>query len=138
VACLWQAFPDKSESYIRHLVMKVSDRFTTPNNTHGYGMPNFCMAYNLTLGTDEFENEYTSDYKVYPNPTNGKFSVRVKQNSLPYDVELFDITGKKIGGLSNINNFVYTNNQLQELPSGSYFISIKTNKGIKQSIITKQ
>ncbi len=138
VACLWQAFPEKTESQIRHLVMQVSDRYTTPNNTNGYGMPNFCMAYNLTLGTDDFENESQSTFKVYPNPNNGSFSIRVKQSAIPYGFEMYDVNGKVIGKLSNINNLIYRNEQLTNLPAGTYFIKIRSKKGVEQTVITKQ
>ncbi len=135
VACLWQAFPNKTESELRHLVMQVSDRYTSPNNTHGFGVPNMCMAYNLTLGTDDFENGYEGNFDVYPNPSEGAFSIRVKQNMLPYSFELFDITGKKVSQLNNINNLVYTNNSMQNLPKGTYYIQLDSKKGKQQATI---
>lgn len=138
VACLWQALPDKSESYIRHLIMQVSDRYTNPNNTLGYGLPNFCMAYNLTVGTDDFENNYESNFEIYPVPTSGSFSVRVKQAVLPYDFEMYDVTGKLINKVSNINNIIYHNELLTQQPSGTYLIRINSKKGTEETQIIKQ
>lgn len=138
VACLWQASPNKTESEIRHLVMQVSDRFTNPDNTHGFGVPDFCLAYNLATGVDEFENSSTTNFEVFPNPTNGSFTLRVKQAVLPYDFEMYDITGRKIGALSNINSIVYRNELLQNLPVGTYSIKIKSKKGTEQRLLIKQ
>jgi len=135
VACLWQALPQKTESQIRHLVMSVSDRFTSPNNTHGFGIPNFCMAYNLALGTDEFENNVQSDFEVYPNPSEGSFTIRVKQAMLPYNFELYTMEGKKVSELSQIRNIQYTNSTLQNLPKGSYFIKLSSKLGEQKHTI---
>ncbi len=135
IACLWQAFPDKTESQIRHLVMLVSDRYTAPNNTHGFGIPNLCLAYNLTLGTDEFEYFNENALEVYPNPSTGKFSIRVKQNLLPYNFELFDMEGRKISELSNITNLVYSNSVLENLPKGNYMIKVISKSGVEHSSI---
>ena len=46
IACLWQAFPHKTAKEIIDLVRKSSDRYTTPDNVFGYGIPDFWKAYN--------------------------------------------------------------------------------------------
>lgn len=138
IACLWQGLPSYTESQIRHLVMQVSDRYTNPDSTYGYGIPNFKLAYDLATNTDEFENNYQADYKLYPNPSNGVFSVRVKQNFLPYDFEMYDMQGKKIGALNGIDNIIYNNAQLQNLPAGTYLINLKSKQGIVSTKVVKQ
>ncbi len=138
VACLWQGCPTKTESEIRHLVMQVSDRFTSPTYIHGFGIPNFELAYNIATGIDEFELKHKTNFQVYPNPTNGSFSIRVKQTFLPYDFELYDAGGRKVGSLENINNFVYENQLLNNLPTGTYFIRLNSNGRIEQTKLIKQ
>ena len=46
IACLWQALPHKTAKEIIDLVRKSSDRYTTPDNVFGYGIPDFWKAYN--------------------------------------------------------------------------------------------
>lgn len=138
VACLWQGFPTYTESQIRHLVMQVSDRYSNPDNTHGFGIPNFKLAYNLATGIDDFENNNPADFKVYPNPTSGSFSIRVKQNFLPYDFEMYDMNGRKVAELKNINSFIYGNQQLQNLNTGTYFIKLTSKKGEVSTTMIKQ
>ncbi len=45
VACLWQALPQKTAKEIIELVRNSADRYLTPDNIFGYGIPNFWKAY---------------------------------------------------------------------------------------------
>ena len=45
VACLWQAYPNKTALEIIEMVRRSADNYPTPNNIYGYGVPDFCRAY---------------------------------------------------------------------------------------------
>jgi subtilisin family serine protease len=45
VACLWQAFPQKTALEIISLVRQTSSGYEKPDNIYGYGTPNFWRAY---------------------------------------------------------------------------------------------
>ena len=45
VACLWQALPGKTAKEIISIVQQSADRYQTPDNIFGYGIPNFWKAY---------------------------------------------------------------------------------------------
>jgi subtilisin family serine protease len=45
VACLWQAFPDRSNEDIINALKRTADRGGVPNREYGYGIPNFAAAY---------------------------------------------------------------------------------------------
>ena len=45
VACLWQAFPQKTALEIIRLVRQTSNGYEKPDNIYGYGTPNFWRAY---------------------------------------------------------------------------------------------
>lgn len=45
VACLWQAFPDRSNEEIIDALKQTADRGATPDREYGYGIPNFAAAY---------------------------------------------------------------------------------------------
>jgi subtilisin family serine protease len=45
VACLWQAFPQKTALEIIRLVRQTSNGYEKTDNIYGYGMPNFWRAY---------------------------------------------------------------------------------------------
>lgn len=43
VACLWQAYPDKTALDIVDMVRRSADRYQQPDNVYGYGIPNFAL-----------------------------------------------------------------------------------------------
>ena len=45
VACLWQAFPNKTARESIEMVRQSADNYQSPNNSYGYGVPNFWKAY---------------------------------------------------------------------------------------------
>lgn len=45
IACLWQAFPNKTALDIIKLVQQTSNGYEQPDNIYGYGLPNFWRAY---------------------------------------------------------------------------------------------
>jgi len=73
----------------------------------------------------------TSDFSVYPNPTNGELNISVSNNST---VRLFDLTGKLI------NSSVTTNTSwnISDLDNGIYILSIENNGVITTKKVIKQ
>ncbi|RYG03923.1 MAG: T9SS type A sorting domain-containing protein [Chitinophagaceae bacterium] len=49
VACLWQAFPEQSNMSIIDAVQKSSDKYGSPDDYYGNGLPNFRKAYNYLM-----------------------------------------------------------------------------------------
>ena len=65
VACLWQAFPQKSAIDIINLIRKTADNYQTPNNIYGYGKPNFWQAYTIgKLESEEVKSEEVKSEEV--------------------------------------------------------------------------
>ncbi len=80
----------------------------------------------IAVGINDISN---SKISVYPNPTNGQFTINLEASSRPSSVskiEITDITGKTIKQLSIDNYQIDISNQ----PTGIYFIKIQTNKGL--------
>ena len=91
IACLWQAFPLKTNIEIRQLVLESANTFTTPNSQYGYGIPNFSSALTKAL----VENDVSMNYfHLYPNPT--KDIVFFPENFNTGKVILYTIEGQKI------------------------------------------
>lgn len=65
-ACLWQAHPDRTAEEIRTAITESAHLFTNPNDSMGYGIPDFWQAH-LRLRGDGFAAE-AADATVYPNP----------------------------------------------------------------------
>ena len=86
---------------------------------------------NLTAGLDEKMIDQT--ISVYPNPSNGVFNIRTKNQSK--QVEVFDASGRllilKIGA-DNSSKVDITNQE-----QGIYFLKITTDKGVKVVDVNK-
>lgn len=93
VACLWQAFPQKTNQQIKELVLQSSDKFLTPNNQYGYGIPDFGLIVRNQLSTETFSKD---DFIIYPNPTTDSISVSLPTKFESGTVFIYTILGQKI------------------------------------------
>lgn len=67
VACLWQAFPDKSNFEIMDAVRRSSNQYNAPDSLYGYGIPDMLKAYNLLLQPDREDLQVHFDSFVAEN-----------------------------------------------------------------------
>lgn len=126
IACLWQALPHLQNWQMRNLIRMSSDRFTNPNNTHGFGIPNFCTAYQIALGTSDVQAlDYT--FAVFPNPAREGFWVKPYDASVrSYTWSVYDIQGRLVQrGEQPTGGVVYID-ALQAMPAGQYVLMLST------------
>ena len=139
VACFWQKFPQLHWFEVLDYVRASSDRYTTPNDTHGFGIPDFSKASQLILDFDKTE-EALEGLKLYPNPSNdGVFYIKNEQTNHPYSYSIFDMQGRLISFNKNCSKSVLRINDLIQFPTGNYFIKIeKENKMITTSLLIQK
>ncbi len=131
IACLWQAYPTKTNKEIRQMLLEYSDRYSAPNNNYGYGIPNF----GATLGVEDFQNAL-STFSVYPNPAETVVSFSFSQENYKGSVKIYSVLGQKVieKQITNQDPFL----SVASLQSGLYFYAFdvdglhKTGKIIKQ------
>lgn len=129
IACLWQAFPTKTNQEIRDMVIQSSDKYLTPNNNYGYGIPNF----GTTLGITTFESK---DFIVYPNPAKTSISFLFSNEINDASVSIYSILGQKV-----IDKKITSQNpnlSVESLKSGLYFYTFDTDGLHKTGKIIKQ
>lgn len=146
IACLWQASPNLTNWQLRQLVKMVSSKYTnivngtdsSTINTLGYGIPNFCSAYNILLGTSDIQNiEYT--FALYPNPTQGEFDVKSFDNSITnFSYLIYDITGKVVYKSKQLYQAGFHCDALKNAASGEYILLISTTNKIYSTKVIKQ
>jgi hypothetical protein len=91
---------------------------TTPQNTT-----------TTVSGTEE--PEWERNITIYPNPTSGSFYIETQDIDIQA-VKVYDISGKMIQQFQKLQH----NTPLSILPSGTFFLSIETDKGvIKRKIV---
>lgn len=138
IACLWQALPTLTAWQLRNVIRMSSDRYTNPNNTQGFGIPNLCTAYQIALGTSEVEH-FDYLFALYPNPVVDGFTVRsYDATNRNIELDIYDIQGRKISHEKKSNVTQVYSNALQHQPTGEYILTITTDKKVYTTKIIKR
>ena len=135
VACLWQAFPNFTNSQIVNLIKQSSDNFSTPNASYGYGIPNFQTALNNgnLLANPSFNNLAFSEY---PNPFQNEIVFKFDSNFTNTSLEIYNNLGQKV--LEKENLISNTPISTSSLSQGTYFYKISSSNGIQQGKLLKK
>jgi len=137
MACLWQSLSDMTAKEVKELVLKSCNHYSSPDNSMGYGIPNFKTAYHTSSKSHaEIEND---KWNVYPNPFVNQLVLTTKENIIVEKVEisLYDITGRlKYRETVSASPKIYL-----DIPSyltgGMYILHIKENDVISQHKLVK-
>lgn len=121
VACLWQAFPDKTNQEIRNLILQSSDKYTAPTPQMGYGIPDFDLALNKgLLNSNDFQN---ASFLLYPNPTKGGVFVELPSGVTEAKLSIYSLFGKKIKEIPFTNTTPFFS--VESLSNGLYLYTIQ-------------
>lgn len=132
VACLWQAFPNKTASEIIDVVRMSGDRATNPDNNYGYGIPNFETAFSILT---EENNIAIRDVQLFPNPVRSELNFTFTNSIAEYQVNIFNVLGRKVANYSNLT----TNSiDVSVLSKGIYIVKIAHNDEYKTFKLVKR
>ena len=67
--------------------------------------------------------ELPINYSIYPNPTNGKVTIQNVESAIE-TIQVFDLTGKMVFETRQ------TTFDITHLPTATYVIQIRTDKGV--------
>jgi subtilisin family serine protease len=132
VACLWQAFPNKTNKEIKDLIVKSADRFLVPTAQYGYGIPDFSLALSNGLELQEFSN---SDLFFYPNPVGDSSTVSLSEDFGTGIFCVYSILGQKM--LEQIITKSTPDISLKLLQSGVYIYKMDYNGNSKTGKLIK-
>jgi len=117
-ACLWSSDATLNNMELLNLIESSAHLFLNPNDSLGYGIPNFHTAYLNNLNTDSHD----SFLNIYPNPFQETLSIYHNQEtSLKFDV--FNLSGVIIFS-GEVNSFLRIS-ELSGFQSGVYILKIK-------------
>ncbi|MFV8367938.1 S8 family serine peptidase [Flavobacterium sp. LB2R40] len=133
VACLWQAFPQKTNQQIKELILKSSDKFSVPNNQYGYGIPDFGLAVSTELSMDSFSKD---DFIIYPNPSSDFVTVLLPDKFEIGTFYIYTISGQKI--LEQKITLQSSIISLKWLDKGMYLYKMESNAFSKAGKIIKK
>lgn len=138
-AGLLQAFPEMSSQEIIQVIKESGDRVESPDNGHGYGIPNFIKAAQIA---DESLIPLAAGIQAYPNPTDLQyFTLTFSEELLGQSIKAQLLNGD--GSL--IQNYEFTpeifRNRLQvdlsKAKSGLLLIRLVTTNGVTTKKIIK-
>jgi hypothetical protein len=75
--------------------------------------------------------ESSSNFKIYPNPTNNLIQIEIENYNGRFEAELYDFTGKL---LETTNN---TNLSLADYPSGIYSLKLTYGDRVEEVKVIK-
>jgi len=139
-ACLVGAFPNANAGDIISAIKLSGNYLTNPNNTYGYGIPDFQKAYNF-LNIKLKENP---DIVISPNPFQDNINLHLENaNEENIKIECFNLDGYKEFETNKTGNNIYLSSEIQKLPQGLYIFRCNSKtkswktKAIKFSEIIK-
>jgi len=134
-ASLWQAVPQATAQELFNAIEQSASLYLNPNDSLGYGIPDFQFAFSLLQDLTNTRNLSSVDSRlnIYPNPLNDGEMLNMV---LPKDfgaqivLELYDITGKLV---MNRQIAAYDGRaRIQSMPllnNGLYLVSIRGKNG---------
>mgnify|MGYP006091025431 FL=1 len=127
-ACLWQAHPNRTNMEIINAIILSSHLHENPNDSLGYGLPNFALAdLLLTAPRNQSISEIIA---IVPNPISSKSHLYVYvANTNVMSMEAYDIKGNRINKF-NFSLTPQSNNQinlsfLRKNAVGTYLLKIR-------------
>jgi hypothetical protein len=93
VTSLWQALPNATNVEIMNYVRQSADRYLTPDDNYGYGIPDLQLALNIGLSLQE---EKLNTLKIFPNPVNDILYAKVPDEIEQSVITIYNILGKVV------------------------------------------
>lgn len=129
--CLWQEFPNLTNIELLNIIRKSSHRFSNPNESFGYGIPDIEKARKLARGeSSAIEQETISDsgedFKIQVIDSAGHLKIISEKPVNGQLITIYSLNGK----ILLQEKFVYQEQDLY-LPhwlDTTYIISVKGNK----------
>lgn len=136
VACLWQAFPTKTNQEIKQLVIQSAYNYSPiieDRIKYGYGIPDFSLALANGLSVSDFSK---NDFVVFPNPASDSISVTLTEGFDTGTIILYTVLGQKVleKKISSQSPII----SIKSLEKGTYLYKIESNRFSKTGKIVKK
>lgn len=124
-ACLLQGNPDIKPADLAGYIRQSADRYTNPDDSYGYGIPDFSLAH-LTIQSEK--NPGIKPVQAFPNPFKDYFYLYLDTPATEaFEVHMFDITGKEV--LRNCypnRKYITVNDNQGALNKGVYLLHVQS------------
>ena len=106
-------------------------------NVTGYSNSTYIDNVNVNGTLSVNDERLNNELSLFPNPTNGNFTVRLKSMYLD-TIKIFDIYGKEIKSINVKSNRRSTDINIDNLSTGVYFVSVESENLITHRKIVKK
>ncbi|MDF3028961.1 MAG: thrombospondin type 3 repeat family [Fluviicola sp.] len=122
------------QGHVYEIVYTVQDICTQPGSTlHTVT----CSAGMILQDGREIDGKTTTTSAINPNPTNGVFTVEVKDLNAT-EVSIYNAQGRLIRSVMISNDAISSRFDLSDQPSGIYLVNIRTEDGILTHKLIKE
>ena len=134
IATFWSAVPQLTNQEVVTLVRQSADRFNTPDNEYGFGIPDFSLALNNALLNNNFYNK--NKFSIYPNPAKESISLSSSNGFENATIAVYNTLGQLVlkQSVSGQNSKV----TLSSMNAGMYLYTIQNGTYFQTGKITKQ
>jgi serine protease AprX len=139
VTCLWQLHRSRTAHEVMDAVRRSASHFNTPNDSIGYGIPDFWRAHLLLGGEDLTYLQAPQFFNVYPLPFTDHLNIELYAGEeASVDLEIVDVSGRSVlvRNLSvepkAFQQVRVDDHGLATLPNGSY--TLRANIGGRAEI----
>jgi len=133
VTCLWQLHPQRTAHDVMDAVRRSAHLWNMPNDSMGYGIPDFLQAHAWLTATAVEEQAPGTGLFAYPNPFDERITL-IAQGMAdgPAQVQVLDAAGRSVmehsayvsGGAVHILG-------LAELPTGLWLFRLQAGKAVR-------
>lgn len=131
VACLRGAFPSRPNMEILQAVKMSGHVYHQSNESFGYGIPDFNIAYQLLKDSvfTDLASSSKSTIRVFPNPFSEQLNVFVQDiSTATYTFQLIDMSGKRVyentATLCGETYQIIAITDVADIPAGSYILRV--------------
>jgi subtilisin family serine protease len=137
-AGLWEAKPEWTKEELLNALIKSGSQYTRPDNSLGYGIPNFRGAFFGSL-LNLAETEENS-FSLYPNPLFGEELAVAFGQELAAEIRVVDGAGQTVIGRSVLRDSSKSPYRISliGLPPGLYIVYLQDGKNVTQTKLIKQ
>lgn len=94
-ACLWGAFPEKTNMEILYAIQQSASQYNAPDDELGYGIPDMGKAYKILSGDSLYRFDEDLRVSFFPNPFYNELSVfYFTDRETTFDILLTDLSGR--------------------------------------------
>lgn len=131
-ACLWQLHRDRTDLEIMDAVRRSASTFAMPNDSLGYGIPDFWRAHLLLGGRDLTGLAGSTVLQVMPVPFTAWFDIELYAGpATTLQVDLYDALGRSVwSSTSALEAYTYGRIRVQDgvltqLRAGVYVLDVR-------------